>query len=371
MTLQIKAEVLLNNSNWEKKLTQTQKQVAGFGKSMKTVANGVKAAWAGVGLLAFGAVTDAIMDMTKAAAEDTKSTALLNKQLDNSWKATTKTKKEMADYVDQVSNLTGIVDDKLRPALSKIVTVTKNTTEAQKAFNMVLDISAGTGKDVNVVAVAYQKYLNGWDGALNKLVPGLKDVNDQMGFMEKRYGGMAAIAGKNDPFARITVVMDNFKEKLGMSFLPVINKFADWLASGESQKALDDIAQKVQKFGEWFTSPEGQEAFKGWMKDLKALIKLAGDFLGLVAQVADLLGSTGKRQSNTGTGNLNATNIMTGTRIKAITPDNKAGWTSVGKEIGNIVMNVTVNGVTNASQVVTELQKLAQKKGIPLSKLLK
>jgi len=68
----------------------------------------------------------------------------------------------------------------------------------------------------------------------------------------------------------------------------VVDKFADWLASGESQKAMDDLAAKVQEFGEWFSSPEGQKAFNEWIDGLKDLIKLAGDFLGLAKDVQDL-----------------------------------------------------------------------------------
>lgn len=307
MTLQIKAEVLLNNSNWEKKLTQTQKQVAGFGKSMKTVANGVKAAWAGVALLGLNAVGDAIMDVTKLAAEDAKSQALLNKQMDNSFKATKKQKDEMDRYIDTMSNMSGIADDKLRPAMSKLVAVSKNASKAQKAFSTVLDISAGTGKDVNVVAQAYSKYLGGNKTALDKLVPGLKDAGDKMAFLQSKYGGMAEVAGQNDPFARINVVMDNFKEKLGKAFLPVVDKFADWLASGKSQKAMDDLAGKVAEFGEWFASPAGQKAFNEWIDGLKDLITLAGDFLGIAKQVAGLFDQKAKSKALT-----NAVNTQAG-----------------------------------------------------------
>lgn len=369
MTFQVKAEVLLNNSNWEKNLKKTSKQLDGFGASMKTVANGVKAAWAGIGIVAFGAVSDAIIEMTKAAAEDNKSQKILNKTMENSWKATSKQKDEMDKYIDTMSNMTGIVDDKLRPAMGKIVTVTKDAGKAQQAFKDVLDISAGTGKDVNIVAQAYSKYLGGNQTALDKLIPGLKEAGDKMQFLRDKYGGMAEVSGKNDPFARINVIMDNFKEKLGKSFLPVVNQFADWLASGESQRALDDLAAKVQEFGKWFASPAGQKAFAGWMKDLKDMIKLAQDFLGLVKDVTGFLGS------NTGGTIDRKTGYYVPNKENDFSKSPMGQWwekTFGGKSTpaATGTTNITINGVTNASQVVTELQKLAQKKGIPLSKLL-
>lgn len=374
MTLQIKAEVLLNNSNWEKNLKKTSKQMEGFGKSMKTVANGVKAAWAGVALLAFGAVGDAIKDVTKAAAEDAKSQALLNKQMDNSWHATKQTKAEIDKYIDSMSNMSAIADDSLRPAFSKIVTVTKSASKAQKAFSNVLDISAGTGKDVNTVAQAYSKYLGGNKNALDKLVPGLKDAGDKMKFLQEKYGGMAAVAGNNDPFARITVVMDNFKEKLGTAFLPVVQKFSDWLASPDAQKSLDEIARKVQKFGEWFASPEGQKAFQGWMKDLKSMIKLAGQFLELVGQVADLIKSNDPNQNKGAKNKFNQVAFTSGPKFGELTPAAQAGVLGRTGNMGSVPptvkMNITVNGVASGKDVVTELSKLARSKGVPLSKLL-
>ncbi len=364
MTLQIKAEVLLNNSNWEKKLTQTQKQVGKFGKSMKTVANGVKAAWAGVALLGLNAVGDAIMDVTKAAAEDNKSMALLNKQMDNSFKATQLQKEEMDRYVDTMSNLSGIADDKLRPALSKIVAVSKNASKAQKAFAVVMDISAGTGKDVNTVAQAYSKYLGGNKTALDKLIPGLKDAGDKMGFIEQKYGGMAAVAGKNDPFARITVVMDNFKEKLGKAFLPVVEKFSDWLTSDEAQTALDDIAAKVQEFGEWFASPEGQKSFKGWMKDLKTMITLAGKFLDLVNEVRGLLKDKGLQTDKP----LDRPTVGRGGGSSREYSAANDYMTRVQVKTGPTTINI--NGVKDGKEVLAALRKEAKSKGLSMERLL-
>lgn len=366
MTLPIKAELLVELGNWQRGLTKANKQLTGFGKSMKTISNGVKAAWAGVALLGLNAVGDALADVTKAASADAKSQALLNKQMDKSWKATKKTKDEMNRYIDSVSNMSGIQDDDLRPAMSKIVAVTKSAAKAQKSFGMVMDISAGSGKDLNTVSQAFAKYLGGNKSALDKLIPGLKDAGDKMGFLQQKYGGMAAVAGNNDPFARITVVMDNFKEKLGTAFLPVVQKFADWLASDDAQKALDDIAGKVQKFGEWFASPEGQETFKGWMDDLKGMIDLAGKFLDLIGDVSKFLG------------NFNTPKKVVETRkptsFQNLSSDTKTGIlgrTGNMSNAGNTTINMVVNGTVSGNEVVTALTRYAKGKGIPMSKLLR
>lgn len=366
MTFQVKAEVLLNNSNWEKNLRKTSKQLDGFGTSLKTINRFVKGFVAFEG---FRIVGDAIMDVTKAASEDAKSTALLNKQMDNTWKASKKTKDEMAAYVDKVSNLSAIQDDKLRPALSKIVSVTKNATKAQKYFSMALDVSAGTGKDVNSVSQAFAKFLGGNKTALDKLVPGLKNAGDKMKFLQDKYAGMAAVAGNNDPFARITVVMDNFKEKLGTAFLPVVQKFADWLASPDAQKSLDDIAKKVQRFGEWFASPEGQKSFKGWMRDLRTMIKLAGDFLGLVENVSNLLRPASKKETNKVSHLLFTGQPATSQNIARNFQTGSGNFSTAGTKVYQTI-HVTATQASG-KDVINAITAYARGKGIPMSKLLR
>lgn len=375
MTFQVKAEILLNNANWEKNLKKSSRQIEGFGKSAKTIANGIKAAWAGVALLAFGAVGDAIKDVTKAAAEERKSVALLNGALDKNWKATEKTKQAVADFITKQQNLSGILDDKLRPAFAKIALVVKKPEKAMKSFALAMDVSAGTGKDLNVVSQAMAKFLGGNKTALDKLVPGLKDAGDKMAFLQTKYAGMAQVAGSNDPFARINVVMEDFKEKLGTAFLPVVDKFATWLASDEAQGALDDLAKKVEDFATWFTSPEGQKTFDGWMKDLKALIKLAGDFLGIAGQVASLFDDKAKDKRlqsvlNTREGSAAFNWLGSG-------PTGKFKYTSaelINMSNSNMyapapTINVKVNPITGDA-VAELLRKGARRRGITVGKMI-
>lgn len=377
MTFQVKAEILLNNSNWERQLKKTSSQLKGFEKTTKTISNAVKAAWVGIATLGGSAVVEALIDVTKAAAEERKSVALLNSALDKNWKATDKTKEAVADFITKQQNLSGILDDKLRPAFAKIALVVKKPEKAMKAFSLAMDVSAGTGKDLNIVSQAMAKFLGGNKTALDKLVPGLKDAGDKMAFLQSKYAGMAAVAGSNDPFARINVVMEDFKEKLGTAFLPVIDKFATWLASDEAQQALDDLASKVQEFGDWFMSPEGQKTFDGWMDDLKALLKLAGDFLNLVGEVQGLLDD--KKKSQALTSALNTREGSAAFNWLGGGPTGKFAYTSaeaLAKSGGNMAaigatptINIKVNPITGDA-IATLLKGTAQKRGIPVGKMI-
>jgi hypothetical protein len=388
LTLPIKAELLVDLGNWQRGLTKANKQMAGFGKSMKTISNGVKAAWAGIAVGVVGNLYDGLVDLTKAAADDAKSQALLNAQMKKTWGGNQKLNASIDAQIDAMSNATGILDDNLRPALIRIAAVTKSPAKGMKMLALSADIAAKQGLDLNAVSKAMAKYLGGNKTALDRMVPGLSTAGDRMAFLTKNYSGFAEIAGSNDPFSRINVVMENFKEKLGKSFLPVVQKFADWLASGESQKAMDDLAAKVNEFGEWFASPEGQETFKQWMADLKEMIKLAGDFLGLAGDVAKLLTPKKKRVINVpgptglvgdGTNPNRDTLPYTPKELQArLTGDNRPSWDINRPDTKRYLapnppkIEITINSsAVDGKGVLRELYAVAQKRGIPLAQLLK
>lgn len=279
-----------------------------FQKNAEKVSKAVSGALAGIALAALQGLGEIFVDTAKAAAADAKSTALLNKQMENTWHASKKTEERVSKYLDTMSNMTGIVDDELKPAFAKIVTVTKKASTAQKVFSLAMDVSAGTGKDLNAVSQAFAKYLGGNEKALNRMVPGLSEAKNKMAFLQTTYAGMAAAAGANDPFARINAVMDNFKEKIGKAFLPFFQMIADWLASDASQKAMDDFAKSVQDFFSWLTSEEIKKAlndFSTWIADafdylrspegqkqiqdfIDKTIELANSILGVVDSLKQL-----------------------------------------------------------------------------------
>ena len=360
MTFDLKAQLLVDLGNWQAGLNKASKQMTGFGKSMKTISNGVKAGFAGIALIGISSIYDGLVDMTKAASMDAKSVALLNKQMDNSWKATTKTKNAMSLYLDTVSNMTGILDDDLRPAFAKIVRVVKVPTKAIKAFNMALDISAGTGKDLNVVSAAYAKYLGGSKTALEKLVPGLKNATNQAAFLNGQFAGMSEVAGKNDPFARINAVMDNFKEKLGTAFLPLINSFADWLAGDDAQKMMDSVAKWVTDTMGWFTSPEGQQQLKDWYEKAKSL---ADQMARIIEGVSVFFGAApaGFKANPNFTPNDYTKLIKPGdTSLQKFVPTSSSGSTTIN-----------IYGTVSGNDVVKALKNIAGQKGMTLGRLLR
>jgi len=368
MAAKMFAEVVIAGSykNLSKSTRGATKELNIFEKNAKKISGAISAAFAGIALAGITMITDALIDMGKAAAEDRKSMALLNKTLEQNWKATDQTIKGVDEYITKISYLTGIVDDDLRPAFAKIARVTKDQTKAQKAFDRVLDISAGTGKDINLVAQAYSKYLGGNKTALDKLIPGLKDAGNRLSFIDEKYKGLAAVAGANDPFARINVVMGEFQEKIGTALLPLIDKLAEWLTSPEATKQMDKFAESVSEMFGYFQSPEGQQA----MQDFGDRILMIGDAIN------DLLAEWKKLQPLIDF--LSFTTSVAQTPLRLLGEGLGAmgvpglGPTATTSTSGAAPVYITVNAPSvNAQDVIKALQGSARSKGVSLQSLLR
>ena len=367
MAAKMFAEVVIAGSykNLAKSTRGATKELTMFEKTAKKISAAVSAAFAGIAIAGITMLTDAIIDMAKAAAEDRKSMALLNKTMENSWGETEALTSGTEEYINQVSNLTAIMDDDLRPAYAKIVRVTKSSQKAQAAFNRVMDIAAGTGKDVNLVAQAYSRYLGGNKTALDKLIPGLKDAGDKLAFIDEKYLGLAEVAGSNDPFAKINVVLENFKEKIGTAFLPLIDKLAAWLASDDAQKAMDKFAEGVGKMFSYFNSPEGQKGMD--------------DFLNKVLDIADAIAGAMKEFDKAKplidflmwTTGLAFTPLkMLGEATGLIKTDSGTVPNTSGANGGPVYITVNAPSV-NAQDVIKSLQGSARSKGVSLQSLLR
>jgi hypothetical protein len=371
MAAKMFAEVVIAGSykNLAKSTRGATKELTMFEKTAKKISGAVSAAFAGIAIAGITMLTDALIDMAKAAAKDRKSMALLNATLEKNWKATDQTIAGVSEYIDKTSMLVGIVDDDLRPAFAKIARVTKDQTKAQKAFDRVLDISAGTGKDVNLVAQAYSKFLGGNKTALDKLIPGLKDAGNKIGFMDEKYQGMAAVAGKNDPFNLINISLGEFQEKIGTAFLPLIDKLAEWLTSDAATSAMNDFADGVQEMFGYFSSDEGQkgmqqfldgvtgiaDAIAGAMKEFDKAKPLI-DFLMWTTSVANApLRFLGEVAGN----------------IATAASGGPGGSTPVVPS-GQGPVYITVNAPSvNAQDVIKSLQAGARSKGVSLQSLLR
>lgn len=236
----------------------------------------------------------AMIDMTKAAMEDEKSQAMLSKALENNAGATRKQVAAVEDWITAQGKALGIADDELRPALSKLVTATKDVGEAQKLSSLALDISTGTGKSYTSIVDALVRAQNGQVSGLSRLGVATKDAEgntksmaDVTKDLAKTFGGQAAAAADTaqGKFGRLKLQFDETKEAIGAKLLPIAERLGDWL--------LNKGVPAAQKFGDWFqqkimpplrdfandAAPKARQimdALKDAFEDAKPFLELVG-----------------------------------------------------------------------------------------------
>lgn len=246
-------ELQLKADGIKAQLSQAEQQLKKFGSTAKSQADGVDKlktgikglAGAFVGFLAVGKAVDLLKQSTKATVEDNKSKALLERQLI----ATTGATKAQTDAVEKsikaMETMSQVADDDIRPAMSLLTRATGDVATATRLTNVALDVSAGTGRGVQAVAVALSKAYAGNSGALARLGINVKGMKNPLAEVTKQFKGAAAVAAETDPYKRMTLAMDNIHEAIGTAVLPLLVKFAAWLQGAVPEieaffKALTD-----------------------------------------------------------------------------------------------------------------------------------
>jgi hypothetical protein len=205
-----------------------------------------------------------MLDFAKMARED----QLAQVQLAGTLKATTKaTDAQIAaveSYIDVTQRATGVADDELRPAYSRLVRSTRDTQKAQKLLNLALDISGRTGKPLATVVNALGKAYDGSNTALGKLglgydkaelkVKSFKTIQDEL---TKEYAGGANDKAKTfeGTMQRLAITFDELKESLGTYILPFLLqmaesaiKVADAFGKGGMQGAVRQLKEELKYF---------------------------------------------------------------------------------------------------------------------------
>jgi hypothetical protein len=178
-------------------------------------------------------------DGVRAALEDQKSLAALNKTLTNlGYGATTES---VDKFIKSLQFSTGVSDDELRPALSRLVVATGDLTQAQKLLTLSQDISAGTGKDLESVTSALSKAALGQTTALGKLGVGISKATLASGDLDKitdalgkKFAGQAAAAADtfSGKLAILSQGVNEAQESIGYALLNSVENISDAMGYG-------------------------------------------------------------------------------------------------------------------------------------------
>jgi len=193
------------------------------------------------------------VDGVKAAIEDEAAQVRLATALKNATGATDAMIKSVEQQILKQSLATGVADEKLRPALSRLALSTNDVTKAQDLLTLALDISQATGKGLDSVANALGKAYDGNTAALGKLGVGLSAAElKAMTFTEVQtklsdlFGGAAA--ANAETFAGrlqiLKVTFDEAKESVGAKLLPIIQKLVEFV--------VNEVVPALGKFAQFF-----------------------------------------------------------------------------------------------------------------------
>ena len=226
-----------------KGLKKAKKEVSAFDKQIKSFAKVFATAFSVTALSKYSkAAVNAFMADEKAAKS-------LEQQLKNTGYQFSAPGVEL--YIANLQKSTGVLDDELRPAFQRLLTVTGSITKSQDALSTALNVSAATGRSLGEVTTALSRGFAGNTTGLSRLGAGLSktllktgDMNKIMEELNTKFAGQAAArldtyAGKMD---LLKVASANASETIGKSLL-------DALAALGDDNSIEGLSKNMEDFG--------------------------------------------------------------------------------------------------------------------------
>lgn len=233
----IKIPVVLSYSN--KGTKQAEKDLKKFDASLKKFGLARKLSLAGL-TTATTALAKASISAAITEEKQAKSLSLTLKNLGKSYAAL-----PVADFVGKLQFATGVSEDQLRPALQRLLVSTNDVTKSQDLLKLALDISAGSGKNLETVTAALSRAYLGNNTALSRLGVGLTKAELKVATFDQitakladTYRGQATEAAKTfgGQIAILNVAVDEAKEKVGVGLIDAIQR----LSGDEGVRGLQD-----------------------------------------------------------------------------------------------------------------------------------
>jgi hypothetical protein len=260
-------------------------------RDFKKLGSGVSKALGAVGLsLGAAALASSLKDAAKAAVEEQKSAALLAQQLQNTVGANDALVGSVEESIRAMSLNAAVADDQLRPAFAQLVRATQDVDTATSMLQLALDVSAGTGRDLQSVTIALSKAYQGNTTALSRLGIKAEDGVDIFQTLTEQFDGAAEAAANNDPFQRLSVIFGEVNEQIGQVLIPYLNSLADYFSKADFTTAVSNLSvalgEAANQVNYLFETITGQDALT-WFIDLLGAVSVG------VAEIAFAIGDAG------------------------------------------------------------------------------
>jgi hypothetical protein len=192
-------------------------------------------------------------------------------------------------YIQRIEKEFGIVDDKLRPAYTKLAIATRDTAETERLMGIAMDISANSGKDLESVTAALSKAYLGNNATLGKLGVGIskadlktksfKEITDQLAatFAGAAKTSADSFSGSMD---KLAIASNNAKEIIGNSLIGALQSVGEDDSISNLAGDIEGAATSLANFIDSIV----------YLKEQVKSIPGAGIFGYLFSGVTDLLG---------------------------------------------------------------------------------
>ena len=219
--------------NGTKAVNTALKEFKKLDKGASFFAKNIKYAYATATVAATYYAKKLAVDSVHAALADAKSQRVLAQTLKSTTDASDAQVIATEASIKSLSHKFGIVDEKLRPALSSLALASRSASRASSDLALAMDISAARGVDLETSTRAITAAYRGNFGALNKLGAGISTADIKAGNLDKTFGkvrttfaGFAENEAKSleGQFKQISVAADNAKKVIGVGILDAINE---------------------------------------------------------------------------------------------------------------------------------------------------
>lgn len=260
-------------------------------RDFKRLGSGISKAMGAVGLsIGVAALAAGLKQAAKAAVEEQKSAALLEQQLQNTLGANNALVASVEESIRAMSINAAVADDQLRPAFAQLVRATQDADKATSMLQLALDVSAGTGRDLQSVTIALSKAYQGNTTALSRLGIKAEDGVDIFQTLTEQFDGAAEAAAQNDPFQRLSVIFGEVNEQIGQVLIPYLNSLADYFSKADFTTAVSNfsvaLGEAANQVNYLFQTITGQDALT-WFIDLLGAVSVG------VAEIAFTIADAG------------------------------------------------------------------------------
>jgi hypothetical protein len=230
----------------KKAFDKAGKSTSSLEKNVKSLAKAFAGVFAVQKVVAFGkASANAFIEDEKAAVRLTNAVKNLGLGFEDA---------RIKNFVTTLEAQSGVLDDKLRPALQALLTTTGSVAKSQELLKLAIDVAAGSGEDLATVANDLSRAYTGNTRGLEKYKLGLTKTELQAASfntiqtkLNSQFSG--ANAAYLDTYAGqigiLNVGFANMQETIGKGLLDSFSLLAGDAGIGAATSAMDAFGQSI------------------------------------------------------------------------------------------------------------------------------